>query len=265
MGKPLKSAALHTGTLSIRGRQVPLTVKHNPRARRIIVRVDLTAGVVQVTAPSKRGLFRALDFAQEQADWIAARLDQVPPPVPFEAGAIVPFRGEDHLIRHVGRRLPREMLARVERHRGGVYRIDAPAVGALPEIHVSGDPEFIGRRVGDWMKVQARETLNESVLGYGARLGLRPARITVRDQTSRWGSCSPTRVLSFSWRLIMAPPFVLDYVAAHEVAHLRHMNHGQRFWSLVRKVIPDADPAKRWLEEHGPRLHRFGPRAVDEA
>ena len=88
-------------------------------------------------------------------------------------------------------------------------------------------------------------------------LGLKPRRVVVRDQTSRWGSCSTARVLSFSWRLIFAPPFVLDYVAAHEVAHLKEMNHGPRFWALVRKTNPRMDEARRWLKRHGAELHRY--------
>src|SRR5690606_2528149 len=103
--------------------------------------------------------------------------------------------------------------------------------------------------------------LDAAVLRHAGNLGLRPKRIAVRDQTSRWGSCSTTGLLSFSWRLILAPPLVLDYVAAHEVAHLAEMNHGPRFWALVKKSMPRMEEAKEWLRVYGMDLHRFGPEA----
>ncbi|NIJ42138.1 hypothetical protein FHS78_002431 [Parvibaculum indicum] len=247
----MKSAPLHIDYMQIDGRNVPVAIRHNPRARRIIVRVDLAAGSVQVTAPSKRSLAQALSFAREQRDWIAERLGQVPPPVPFVDGAIIPFKGEDHLIRHVSDPVMR-------RRYGPVWRVDAEETGGLPEIRATGAASFLQRRVGDWLKVQARAELNERALYHADQFDVRPSRITVRDTTTRWGSCAPSRALSFSWRLIMAPPHVLDYVAAHEVAHIRHMNHGARFWALVRQAIPNYETAKRWLENSGPGLHRYG-------
>ncbi len=97
-----------------------------------------------------------------------------------------------------------------------------------------------------------------SVTRHARTLGLKPVRIAVKDQASRWGSCSTTGVLSFSWRLILAPPAILDYVAAHEVAHLAEMNHGPRFWALVKRTVPQLDEARRWLHIYGMDLHRYG-------
>ena len=275
---PTKSRGLlRREVMAIDGRMVPVHIRHNPRARRFIVKVDLLAGSVEITTPFKSRLPEALRFAAEQHDWIARRLREVPPPVPFADGAVIPFQGQDHFIRHVGTARPAGA-----RRQGPVRRVDArsdalsdawsdalsdagPASGGAilqspgqREIHVTGQPEFIDRRVRDWLKVQAREALSERVLHYCALFDLQPARISVRDQTTRWGSCSAARVLSFSWRLILAPAHVLDYVAAHEVVHLRHMNHGKRFWAMLEKAVPSADPAKYWLERHGPGLHRYG-------
>ncbi len=247
-----KPASLHIDYLDIDGRQVPVTAMYNPRAHRIIVRVDLAAGSVQVTSPSRRGMAKALEFALEQRQWIADRLEHVAPPVPFVNGAHIPYRGREHLIRHVSRR-----RAALE-NAGPVWRRPASETLGRPEICVTGEADFIQRRVTDWLKARAREELNETALAYADTFNVRPARITMRDQTSRWGSCSTTRSLSFSWRLIMAPPHVLDYVSAHEVAHLRHMNHGARFWSLVESALPNYESAKRWLEINGPGLHRYG-------
>lgn len=256
---PNKSLLNTTSYLEVAGRIVPVVAKHNPRARRIIVRVDLAAGVVQVTSPSRRSMSKALLFAHEQREWIAERLEQIPPPVPFKNGAHIPLRGREHVIRYIGSRRAAMVDAA-----GPVWRVKSSETGGLPEIHVTGHPSFVQRRVADWLKAQARAELNERALAYAEMFGVRPSRITLRDQTSRWGSCSPSRALSFSWRLIMAPTHVLDYVAAHEVAHLRHMNHGSRFWALVEDAIPNYDLARRWLETHGPGLHRYGMRPVDD-
>lgn len=252
MNKPVKPAPLHFDYLQIDGRTVPVTVRHNPRAKRVIVRVDLAAGSVQVTTPSRRNFGKALLFAREQREWIAERLQRVPSPVPFRTGAHIPYRGKENIIRYVGVRREDALL------RGPVWRVRSVDTGGLPEIRVTGHPDFVQRRVTDWLKGKAREELNERALHFADLFDVRPSRITVRDTTTRWGSCSPARALSFSWRLILAPAYVLDYVAAHEVAHLRHMNHGSRFWALVAEAIPNYELAKRWLETNGPGLHRFG-------
>jgi len=139
------------------------------------------------------------------------------------------------------------------------YWADRNAVetAPLPTLRVSGEPAHAPRRLADWLKAEARADLSERVAHHADVLGVAPKRISVRDQSTRWGSCSCTGSLSFSWRLIFAPGFVLDYVAAHEVAHLREMNHGPRFWRLVRDTMPEMNAARRWLREYGAELHRF--------
>ena len=124
-------------------------------------------------------------------------------------------------------------------------------------IRVSGRAEHAPRRLIDFFKREARQTLSVRTVELAAQIGQRPARISVRDTQSRWGSCSTERSVSYSWRLILAPPFVLDYVVAHEVAHMRHMNHGPRFWKLVKDLSPTADTAQEWLGRNGPLLHRY--------
>lgn len=245
MTKSPTSRALHMDTLAISGEQVPLVVRHNPRARRFIVRVDMTTGAVHVTTPNKRNVKGAVAFARGHAKWIAEQRQQVAPGEPFRDGAILPVRGIQHVIRHVGCA------------RGAVHQ-RTPAEGDMAELCVSGDVTFLPRRVTDWLRREVKNDLNESVLRHATKLGVRPARITVRDQSSRWGSCSSTRALSFSWRLILTPPEVLDYVAAHEVAHLVHMNHEPEFWRIVAQLIPDYCTTMRWLETEGPALHKYG-------
>jgi predicted metal-dependent hydrolase len=133
----------------------------------------------------------------------------------------------------------------------------------VAELHVSGRSEHAPRRLRDWLIDEARRDLDARVLAHTRALGVKAKRIAIRDQATRWGSCSTTGVLSFSWRLILAPPRILDYVAAHEVAHLAEMNHGPRFWAHVELLMPTMHEDKRWLQLYGLDLHRYG--AADSA
>ena len=130
--------------------------------------------------------------------------------------------------------------------------------GQRPEIRVPGPLASAPGRLKQWLFDEAKRDLEVRVSAHTKKLALRCKRIAVRDQTSRWGSCSTTGVLSFSWRLILAPPLILDYVAAHEAAHLAEMNHGPKFWALVKKAMPELDAAKAWLQVYGLDLHRYG-------
>jgi hypothetical protein len=230
--------------LRIDGKRVPVAIRLNPRARRLIVKVHPSTGEVAVVAPHERSVTKAIEFLRTERDWIATRLAKVPPLVAMSPGATVPYRGTDFVIRNA----PRD-------GKGPVW-IDQEA--ARPTLRVAGRPEHTPRRVEDWLKKQAKAQLKRRVDHYAGELGLTPGKLTVRDASSRWGSCSTGGNLSFSWRLIMAPNYVLDYVAAHEVAHLREMNHGPRFWRLVERLLGDnGDTAQAWLRDHGSSLHRF--------
>lgn len=225
--------------LKIDGRAVELNVRLNPRARRLIVKVHPTTGEVMVIAPSKRALDRAVEFARGESDWIAKQLAQVPARVVLAPGAHIPFRGTDHLI----------------------LKSESGPVSVEPGIiRIGGHAEHAPRRILDFLKKQAKREVEQKSFDYGAKLGIKPKRITVRDTASRWGSCSSTRSLSFSWRLILAPTFVLDYVVAHEVAHMKEMNHGENFWRIVASLIGNVAPAQAWLRQHGSALHRYAPR-----
>jgi len=231
--------------LRIDGEAIPITLRLNPRARRLIVKVHPSTGEVTVVAPSRRSLDHAMEFARSERDWIAKRLAHVPPPVALELGAKLPFRGELHIIR------------KGEKGRAPVW-IERDE--DMPIIRVAGDSEHAPRRVLDFLKREARKTLDARTTYFAGELGIKPRRITVRDTASRWGSCSSGRSLSFSWRLILAPTFVLDYVVAHEVAHLREMNHGARFWTLLGLLVADVQKPQRWLSQHGGTLHRIAPK-----
>ena len=125
-------------------------------------------------------------------------------------------------------------------------------------IVVGGAAEHCARRLTDFLKREARADFEAAVARHAARLGVSIARVQVKDTTSRWGSCSSSGALAFSWRLILAPPSVLDYLAAHEVAHRREMNHGAAFWRHTRMLAPHTDEAEAWLKANGAGLHRYG-------
>jgi hypothetical protein len=244
-----KSLASRQGSkrelLRIDGRAVEVTMRLNPRARRLIVKVHPSTGEVSVVAPSQRALDRALDFARGEAPWIARQLARVPEQVELVVGARIPFRGIECSIRQA------------QTGRGPVWQ-DQDG-----DLRVSGRAEHAPRRVLDFLKREARKALEARSLEFAARLGTRPRRITVRDTASRWGSCSANKSISYSWRLILAPGFVLDYVVAHETAHLLEMNHGPRFWRLVRSLTPEIAAPQSWLRKNGVALHRYAARRPD--
>jgi hypothetical protein len=235
----------------------PVEVRRHPAARRLTLRVSHTRRAVIVTMPAGVKLEEAGNFLARHIDWVKARLEAVPSARPFAHGGLLPLRGEMHRIRFVGLSA-RRVAGSLKRRRDVVWTEPAAAAGLPPSICVSGDAEHAPRRLQDWLVAQARKDLGQRVAHHARSLGLRPKRISVRDQTSRWGSCSSTGLLCFSWRLILAPREVLDYVAAHEVAHLKEMNHSSRFWALVRRTMPDMDGAKAWLNAQGRELHSYG-------
>ncbi len=243
---------LDTPALSDLGADVE--VRRHPAARRLTLRVSQTRRAVIVTVPMQCDLVEAGSFLHRNIDWVRERLGSIPEPVPFEPGAVLPFRGEPHTLEFTG---IRKRGLRVER---------IPACrttpGAYATLRVNGPAETAARRLTDWLFHEARCDLDARVVHHTKSLGLVAKRITVRDQSSRWGSCSTTGTLSFSWRLILAPPLILDYVAAHEAAHLKEMNHGPNFWSLVRRTMPQMDEARQWLQIYGMDLHRYGPSTI---
>jgi len=230
---------------------IVVSLRRLPSARRFTLRVRFAARDAVLTMPMRASLRDARDFAQRHAAWIAARLNRLPAAIPFAHGAIVPLRGVDHAIAH-----------RPDT-RGTVWA--EAAVAALRDaptmtLCVAGAAEHVHRRVQDHFKREARRDIEAAVLRYTQALGVEPRGVGLRDPVSRWGSCSASGSLNFSWRLIMAPPFVLDYLAAHEVAHLSHLDHSPRFWALTRRLCPATDRAEAWLAAHGAHLHKYGAR-----
>jgi hypothetical protein len=222
----------------------PVRIRRHRQARRYTLRIDAISREVVLTIPPRGSLKEAREFAHKHGGWIAARLQRLPEVAPFAHDTELPLRGELHRIVH--RR----------GGRGTVWRERDADGGRL--LCVAGEAPHVGRRIADFLKREALRDLEAASRRHAGTLGVKIKRISVRDQSSRWGSCSNTGVLSFSWRLILAPPFVLNYLAAHEVAHLVELNHSPRFWRLVARIDPNAERAKAWLDAHGNDLHRYG-------
>jgi predicted metal-dependent hydrolase len=234
--------------IDIDGQPVRIGVRRSTRAHRYTLRLAHGTGEPVLVIPARGNLEKGLAFAHSQTNWLRERLKRVPGPIPFIDGAEIPLRGKPHLLRATGKL------------RGTVAVRGRDQETGLRKIQVPGDDAHFSRRLTDWFKKEARADLEPAVFEYAARLNVRPKRISIRDQSSRWGSCSANGTLSFSWRLILAPPVVLDYLAAHEVTHLVEMNHSTRFWRTLNRIAPETPQAEAWLKSHGTTLFRYGSR-----
>lgn len=232
---------MRSEAIRLEGHTVTIGVQVSKRARNISLRVDERSGEVELVLPRFVSRSEGMSFVQQKKKWILQQLGELPPRVPFEHGAIIPVMGCEYRIEHI------------EGARGTVWLDDRSRT-----IQVAGQAPHVSRRVTDWLKHSARAEISGRAQEAAARLRRPIRRIQIRDTRSRWGSCSEDGRLSFSWRLMLAPENVLDYVVAHETAHLVELNHSKRFWSLVDDLCPNNGPAKHWLKRHGATLHRYG-------
>jgi predicted metal-dependent hydrolase len=222
------------------GRRSPLTVRRSARARRMRLIVDPRDGAVRLTLPARASLRQALKWVEEKRGWIETTLATLPATVPLGAGAILLFQGEDLLIDWSAAH-PRTI--RVEGTR----------------LIVGGPEDHVGARVLRWLKAQARSRLETETRRYAERAGVVVARVGIGDARSRWGSCSSSGDIRYSWRLILAPPAVLEATVAHEVAHRLHMHHGPEFHQAVAHLLGrDPKMERAWLKANGSKLHAVG-------
>jgi len=224
------------------GRPIRVAVRVSSRARSYRLAIPHRGDPV-LTVPAHARWPDAEAFLGRQAAWLAARVKRAAPAVPFVDGAIVPVRGLGHRI------------VATNKVRG---RVEAGVDDGAPVLFVPGLPEHLGRRLTDWLKAEALADLEARVAVHAGTLGVRAAAVRLRAQATRWGSCSSAGRLNFNWRLILAPPHVLDYVAAHEVAHLLEMNHSPAFWRTVERALPDMASGRAWLKAHGSELMAIG-------
>ena len=225
------------GQISLRGNpDVAITVRRHARARRMSLRVSALDGAVSLTLPHGVRDAEAQKFLADHETWLRDKLADRPVQRVVGWDDTIPIRGE---------------MCRIVQGQGRQVRLDAD------RLYVPGPADRVGPRLQGWVKALARDTLAETADRYSAALGRDYRRITLRDTRSRWGSCTSDGALMFSWRLVMAPPRVLDYVAAHEVAHLAEMNHGPAFWQTVTRLYGPWQAERDWLHQNGAALHRF--------
>ncbi len=225
-----------TQQFQLSGTDIRLSVRRSARAKRISLRVSRLDGKVTLTMPTHVAEREGLDFAQSRSGWIEKQLADFPTPIQVGIGSEVPFQGS---------------LMTVKAGQGRTVVMENE------EFHVPGGAERVPARLLGFLKEEARSRLVRSVDGYSARLGRSYSRMTIRDTRSRWGSCSSAGALMFSWRLVLAPEEVLNYVAAHEVAHLAQMNHSPAFWAVVEQLYGPHRAERNWLKAHGEKLHRY--------
>lgn len=234
-------------------RTFTIALKRASGARRFTLRVRGATSDIVLTMPSGATLRQAQEFAQRHGGWVADRVARLPQRTPFVPGATIPLRGAEHILRHCSMSNGRRGPVWVENFDGN------------PSICATGEPVHFERRIADFLRREARHDLESAVSRHAAKAGRQPISLSLRDTSSRWGSCSAKGALNFSWRLILAPPFVLDYLAAHETAHLRHHDHSNKFWALTKSLCPETERAEAWLKTHGAQLHRYGRRAAHDS
>lgn len=225
--------------LLIGRRFCPVSWRRMARARRVSLRIDPVRGVVAITLPPQAPRRAGLLLLRAHADWAFAALDGLAPAVTLRDGAVLRLGDVPHAIRHA----PEQ---RGESHLGD------------GEIVVTGPAPQLRRRTLALLRAEATRRIGGRTARHAGLLGVQPRRLRLKDTRSRWGSCAPDGTLAFSWRLVMAPDWVLDYVTAHEVAHLAEMNHSPRFWTQVARLSPHRAEAHDWLKRHGPGLLRVG-------
>jgi predicted metal-dependent hydrolase len=215
---------------------IPLILRRSARARRISLRISQLDGRVTLSMPARLAEHEAMEFARSKEAWIRKHLDARGVDVTVGLGAEIPVGGQ---------------MLPVVSGSGRKVQIFADSVA------VPGPEGRVGKKLQAYLKEVARDRLAGACDDYAALLGKSYTRLTMRDTRSRWGSCTSDGGLMFSWRLIMTPPEVLDYVAAHEVAHLAEMNHSPAFWAQVERIYGAHKEPRKWLRKHGSDLHRY--------
>ncbi|WP_417409687.1 M48 family metallopeptidase [Hoeflea sp.] len=234
-----KTPAPRPVAVTVNGRDLPLTVRENARATRMTLRIEPGGQALKLTIP--KGLpGREIDeFLTRHHGWLMTRLARVEETGPLADQGMITIRGVEHRIKMTGKL--RGLAEQTE-------------IDGVPTLLLSCLPEHVGRRVSDHLKRVAKTEMERLVREHAATLGKPFRSISYKDTKSRWGSCTSEGNLSFSWRIAMAPDFVIDYLAAHEVAHLKEMNHGPDFWAACKALCPRTKEAKRWLKQNGSRL-----------
>ena len=240
---PRKAAPRPPGTQErthvVADRELPLRIVENDRARRLTLRIDAGGRGLRITVPPGLARGEVERFLDRHQGWLETRLAKLPDRPQVRPGVKMPLRGVPHLIVH-------------EPGKRGTVSVGEE--GGKPALIVHGERLHLPRRLADFLKREARRDIEALVARHTATVGRKAKAVRFRDTSSRWGSCTSEGTLSFSWRIMMAPPAVIDYLVAHEVAHLREMNHGPKFWALCKELCPRTEEARAWLKRNGGAL-----------
>lgn len=244
--KPLRKlpvvAKLHSErSYPVAGRVLPLRVWENPRAKRLTLRIETGGKGIRVTIPPRLSARELEKFISQHHGWIETNISKLPAQTILQPGQFIPILGIDHLIIH-------------QPEQRGTTSQSTDEAG-MPVLIVHGRIEHLKRRIADYLQQLARNEIHKLVLHHTATIGRSARKVSFKDTKSRWGSCTSAGDLSFSWRIIMAPPAIVNYLVAHETAHLIEMNHGPEFWKLCTKLCPDTSECRHWLKLNGSALH----------
>ncbi len=223
----------------VAGRTLPLRIVENERARRLTLRIDAGGQGLRITVPPGLRRGEVEKFLDRHQGWLEQRLAKVPDRPQVRPGIRIPVRGVPHLIVH-------------EPDKRGTVTLSRDESGPVLVVH--GERLHVPRRIADFLKREAKREIEALVAKHTQAVGRRARAIRYKDTSSRWGSCTSEGNLSFSWRIMMAPAPVIDYLVAHEVAHLKEMNHGPKFWALCKQLCPDTQRCKDWLKRNGGAL-----------
>lgn len=234
----MKNGKMESGSVQINKRIIPLSIIRSTRAKHISLRIAPAKNVLIITLPWHTPLASAIKFLKGKKEWVLENIKEYPQ-VRLAAGVTIPVLGKEYIIRRKGER--------------GITTIDIRRM----EITVHCAPEFTERRVRDFLRKRLHERCVKRSHAMAERIDKKVRRVTITKAQSNWGSCDGKARVSFSWLLVFAPTEILEYIIAHEVAHLKEMNHGPKFWALVKELCPGMNSAQRWLKEHGHTLHQY--------
>lgn len=223
----------------VAGRSLPLRIVENDRARRLTLRIDAGGQGLRITVPPGLRRGEVEKFLHRHQGWLEQRLAKVPDRPQVRPGIKLPVYGVPHMIVH-------------EPGKRGTVSVGSDENG--PTLVIHGDRVHLPRRLTDYLKREAKREIEALVEKHTAKVGRRAKAVRFKDTSSRWGSCTSDGNLSFSWRIMMAPRPVINYLVAHEVAHLKEMNHGPKFWKLCEELCPDTERCKAWLKKNGSTL-----------
>ena len=221
------------------GKTTIIKIRSSSRAQRLVLRILPPTGQAELVLPRHVSEQEGVTFLHQKIKWLDQRLIKYLEPIPFKNGETVPFLGDPLVIFHLNS------------SRRDIYREKGKLIVTGPKVPIS-------TAIHDWYRREGGAEITSRVKEKSEMLGRKYGRLTIRDTKSRWGSCSSKGNLNFSWRVVMAPPYVLDYLVAHEVAHLAEMNHSAQFWDIVESLSDELQRGRRWLRHNGHELHRYG-------